>query len=283
MTEREHFEAWKATIGPETTSIQAIDDCMWLMAWAAWQASAARQPAQPENDEYERGYAHGLQEASKPEPAQEPDPRLIESMCMRYRHDWGLLDDERLKEVTRTTMRQLWEEVVGLGFYKAAPPAVQQAEPVAWIEYGPEGKVSTPETILRGFGVSTIWHTTRPAKIGAGNGLLMVCAAPPAQQAEPVALEHLCGVLPAETYWGDPITPDVVRHILSVGPPYAAPPAVQQEPEPPDDGTRPEPPPQQAEPDKMTDPVGRARYWKLRALAAEGQVKGAATLAKAKC
>jgi hypothetical protein len=192
MTEREHFEAWKATIGPETTSIQAIDDCMWLMAWAAWQASAARQPAQPENDEYERGYAHGLQEASKPEPAQEPDPRLIESMCMRYRHDWGLLDDERLKEVTRTTMRQLWEEVVGLGFYKAAPPAVQQAEPVAWIEYGPEGKVSTPETILRGFGVSTIWHTTRPAKIGAGNGLLMVCAAPPAtQQAEPVAIGRI--------------------------------------------------------------------------------------------
>jgi hypothetical protein len=40
---------------------------------------------------------------------------------------------------------------------------------------------------------------------------------------------------------------------------------------------------QQAEPDKMTDPVERARYWKLRALAAEGQVKGAATLAKAKC
>jgi hypothetical protein len=30
------------------------------------------------------------------------------------------------------------------------------------------------------------------------------------------------------------------------------------------------------EPDKMTDPVERARYWKLRALAAEGQVKSAA-------
>jgi hypothetical protein len=31
------------------------------------------------------------------------------------------------------------------------------------------------------------------------------------------------------------------------------------------------------EPDKMTDPVERARYWKLRALAAEGQVKSAAS------
>jgi hypothetical protein len=36
---------------------------------------------------------------------------------------------------------------------------------------------------------------------------------------------------------------------------------------------------QQAEPDKMTDPVERARYWKLRALAAEGQAKSAATSA----
>ena len=29
------------------------------------------------------------------------------------------------------------------------------------------------------------------------------------------------------------------------------------------------------EPDKITDPVERARYWKLRALAAEGQVRSA--------
>jgi hypothetical protein len=49
MTEREQFEDWKATIGPETTSIQDIDDCMWLMAWAAWQARAAlEQQAEPD-------------------------------------------------------------------------------------------------------------------------------------------------------------------------------------------------------------------------------------------
>ena len=46
-----------------------------------------------------------------------PDPKLIDSMAMRYRHDFGLLD-EQTKDSIRTTMTQLWEEVVGLGFYK---------------------------------------------------------------------------------------------------------------------------------------------------------------------
>jgi hypothetical protein len=48
----------------------------------------------------------------------EPDPALIYSMAMRYRHDFGLLDD-RERDSICTTMRQLWEEVVGLGFYRA--------------------------------------------------------------------------------------------------------------------------------------------------------------------
>lgn len=48
---------------------------------------------------------------------QTPDPKLIESMAMRYRHDFGLLEETH-KEAIRTTMKQLWEEVVGLGFYK---------------------------------------------------------------------------------------------------------------------------------------------------------------------
>jgi hypothetical protein len=47
-----------------------------------------------------------------------PDPKLIDSMAMRYRHDFGLLDETQ-KESIRITMTQLWEEVVGLGFYKA--------------------------------------------------------------------------------------------------------------------------------------------------------------------
>lgn len=56
-----------------------------------------------------------LIEVTKPEP--QPDPQLIDSMAMRYRHDFGFLD-EKHKESIRTTMKQLWEEVVGLGFYK---------------------------------------------------------------------------------------------------------------------------------------------------------------------
>jgi hypothetical protein len=56
-----------------------------------------------------------LIETTEPEP--QPDPQLIDSMAMRYRHDFGFLD-EKHKESIRTTMKQLWEEVVGLGFYK---------------------------------------------------------------------------------------------------------------------------------------------------------------------
>jgi hypothetical protein len=48
---------------------------------------------------------------------QTPDPKLIDSMAMRYRHDFGLLEEPQ-KESIRSTMKQLWEEVVGLGFYK---------------------------------------------------------------------------------------------------------------------------------------------------------------------
>ena len=54
-------------------------------------------------------------EETKPKP--QPDPQLIDSMAMRYTHDFGFLD-EKHKESIRTTMKQLWEEVVGLGFYK---------------------------------------------------------------------------------------------------------------------------------------------------------------------
>lgn len=46
-----------------------------------------------------------------------PDPALIDSMAMRYRHDFGLLTEQQQNSVRRK-MIQLWEEVVGLGFYK---------------------------------------------------------------------------------------------------------------------------------------------------------------------
>lgn len=40
----------------------------------------------------------------------------IESMAMRYRHDFPLLD-ANYQEVIKSQMRQLYEEAVGLGFY----------------------------------------------------------------------------------------------------------------------------------------------------------------------
>jgi len=46
-----------------------------------------------------------------------PDPKLIDSMAMRYRHDFSLLDRNEQDSIRRT-MRQLWEEVAGIGFYK---------------------------------------------------------------------------------------------------------------------------------------------------------------------
>jgi hypothetical protein len=45
------------------------------------------------------------------------DPQLIDSMALRYRHDFGMIKDESELNYLRTTMTQLWEEVVGLGFY----------------------------------------------------------------------------------------------------------------------------------------------------------------------
>ena len=46
-----------------------------------------------------------------------PDQLLIYSMALRYRHDFGILTFEEQQSI-RVTMTQLWEEVVGLGFYK---------------------------------------------------------------------------------------------------------------------------------------------------------------------
>ncbi len=63
-----------------------------------------------------------------------PDPALIDSMAMRYRHDFGLLPENE-RESIRTTMRQLWEEATGRGFYRLSP------EPSGWqpIEKAPKG------------------------------------------------------------------------------------------------------------------------------------------------
>jgi hypothetical protein len=56
-----------------------------------------------------------------------PTPGLLNSMCMRYRHDFGILKEadepmssgvtEAERKSLQGTMRQLHEEVVGAGFY----------------------------------------------------------------------------------------------------------------------------------------------------------------------
>ncbi|CAB4143566.1 hypothetical protein UFOVP449_221 [uncultured Caudovirales phage] len=64
----------------------------------------------------------------------EPNPQLIESMCYRYSHSFGFLDDNH-KESIRTTMRQLWEEVVGKGFYKQTEISDEDIEKFAFEKY----------------------------------------------------------------------------------------------------------------------------------------------------
>lgn len=66
-----------------------------------------------------RAYKVGFQKALEVinEARTHKDPQLIDSMSLRYRHDFGLITDESQKDGIRTIMHQLWEEVVGLGFY----------------------------------------------------------------------------------------------------------------------------------------------------------------------
>lgn len=54
-----------------------------------------------------------------------PEPERIESMCFRFDHGHGLRrweeteeQFERRKEANRITMRQLYEEATGQGFYR---------------------------------------------------------------------------------------------------------------------------------------------------------------------
>ena len=62
-------------------------------------------------DGFVRGYTQCQEDMAK------SNDKLIDSMAMRYRHDFGLLDKQQQDSI-RTTMIQLWEEVVGKGFYK---------------------------------------------------------------------------------------------------------------------------------------------------------------------
>lgn len=50
-----------------------------------------------------------------------PAPGLLESMALRYRHDFGLLTAEEQRPILRS-MEQLWEEVAGKGYYSYPDP-----------------------------------------------------------------------------------------------------------------------------------------------------------------
>ncbi|SOK58664.1 hypothetical protein [Yersinia phage fHe-Yen9-04] len=69
----------------------------------------------------------------KPNLPQEPNPNLIESMCMRYDHSHGIRSPrfnnntfeieteeefEQRQDSNRRMMRKLYEEVSGYGFYQ---------------------------------------------------------------------------------------------------------------------------------------------------------------------
>jgi hypothetical protein len=176
MTEREQFEDWKATIGPETTSIQDIDDCMWLMAWAAWKARAASQPAQ-DDARYNAGFVAGQRYAEKHlRPAQEPvslqrwgvkwkgqaEP-FMEQMPDGYWTPW---------HIAQAALSERIEAEYVAGNDPHSQPA---QEPVAWV---------SPNVIpLRG-NRDNHHAILTPFKCAANT--VSLYAAPPAAQAEPV-------------------------------------------------------------------------------------------------
>ena len=69
------------------------------LAWSAWQAAKAQ----------------AIPDGFVVVPKTNSD-KGIESMAMRYRHDFPLLDAD-YQEGIKSQMRQLYEEAVGLGFY----------------------------------------------------------------------------------------------------------------------------------------------------------------------
>jgi hypothetical protein len=71
--------------------------------------------AESDSETYVLGFQRAIEFIKNKEPHK--DPKLIESMALRYRHDFGLITDENEKNIIRNKMCQLWEEVVGLGFY----------------------------------------------------------------------------------------------------------------------------------------------------------------------
>lgn len=108
MTElenREAFKAWfkKEYLGIDILANQGDEGAITRRdyAYVGWQAAKAQKVAVPD------GFVLVPKTNSD---------KGIESMAMRYRHDFPLLDAD-YQEAIKSQMRQLYEEAVGLGFY----------------------------------------------------------------------------------------------------------------------------------------------------------------------
>jgi len=55
-----------------------------------------------------------------------PPEALIDSMCLRFDHSFGLMDENQ-KQVLRSDMRKVYEEITGVGFFQW--PATHQDTP----------------------------------------------------------------------------------------------------------------------------------------------------------
>ena len=103
LENREVFKAWfkKEYLGIDDLANQG-DECAITRrdyAYVGWQAAKAQ----------------AIPDGFVVVPKTNSD-KGIESMAMRYRHDFPLLDAD-YQEAIKSQMRQLYEEAVGLGFY----------------------------------------------------------------------------------------------------------------------------------------------------------------------
>ena len=103
LENREAFKAWfkKEYLGIDILANQGDEGAITRRdyAYVGWQAAKAQ----------------ALPEGFVLVPKTNSD-KGIESMAMRYRHDFPLLDAD-YQEAIKSQMRQLYEEAVGLGFY----------------------------------------------------------------------------------------------------------------------------------------------------------------------
>ncbi len=121
---REAFDKWYG-IKPKGW----FEAVRYNTAWRAWQAAKDDSHKQAALYQFEINHSaqanqQWCEKAAKAQAVPEGyvlvpktnSDKGIESMAMRYRHDFPLLDTN-YQEAIKSQMRQLYEEAVGLGFY----------------------------------------------------------------------------------------------------------------------------------------------------------------------